>query len=196
LLAQVEGKPEESLVSTLVLRSMKQALYSADHKAHFGLGSLAYSHFTSPIRRYPDLAIHRIVRSALVEGKTVPAHLDEQLDAVARQASMRERQAMEAERESVELKKMEYMERHLGDEFSGTVSGVTSYGLFVMLDDVLAEGLVHVSQLEDDYYHFEEDQYALVGEVKKRRFRLGDRVKVQVMKVDREAGELDLVLSG
>jgi ribonuclease R len=192
LLAQVEGRPIEGIVSTLVLRSMKQARYSAEREDHFGLGSRAYTHFTSPIRRYPDLAIHRIVRSALIEGRRANETLSEHLEDVARQASQRERQATEAERDSVELKRLEYMERHLGDEFEGTVSGVTSFGLFVLLDGVLAEGLVHVSQLEDDYYHFLEDEYALVGESRKRRFRLGDRVRVQVISVDREARKLDL----
>jgi ribonuclease R len=119
LLAQVEGRPIEGIVSTLVLRSMKQARYSAEREDHFGLGSRAYTHFTSPIRRYPDLAIHRIVRSALIEGRRANETLSEHLDDVARQASQRERQATEAERDSVELKRLEYMERHLGDEFAG-----------------------------------------------------------------------------
>lgn len=196
LLAQVEARPIEGIVSTLVLRSMKQARYSAEREDHFGLGSRAYSHFTSPIRRYPDLAIHRIVRSAMIEGRRADESLTDHLADVARQASQRERQATEAERDSVELKKLEYMERHLGDEFEGTVSGVTSFGLFVLLDDVLVEGLVHVSQLEDDYYHFLEDEYSLVGESRKRRFRLGDRVRVQVISVDREARKLDLGVAG
>jgi ribonuclease R len=194
LLASVEGRPEEPVVSTLVLRSMKQARYSAERAGHFGLGSRAYTHFTSPIRRYPDLVAHRIVRLALLEGRPVPEKLAGELEAVARRASARERQAMEAERESVDLKKMEYLKRHLGDVFHGTISGVTSYGMFVLLDDVLAEGLVHVSQLADDYYHFREEDYSLVGEVQRRRFRLGDRVEVQVIKVDREARQLDLAL--
>jgi ribonuclease R len=194
LLAAVEGRPEEPVVSTLVLRSMKQARYSAERMGHFGLGSRAYSHFTSPIRRYPDLVAHRILRRTLLEGRAVAEEMASQLEAVARHASARERQAMEAERESVELKKMEYLERHLGDVFDGTISGVTSYGMFVLLDDVLAEGLVHVSQLADDYYHFLDDEYALVGEVQRRRFRLGDRVKVQVIRVDRAARQLDLGL--
>ena len=194
LLAAVEGRPEESVVSTLTLRSMKQARYSAECKEHFGLGSRAYTHFTSPIRRYPDLAIHRIVRRALVEKKPVPESVGEQMKDVALRSSMREREAMEAERDSVELKKIEYMERHLGDHFEGTISGVTSYGFFVLLDDVLAEGLIHVSQLNDDYYHFVEAEHSLVGEVRKRRFRLGDRIEVQVVAVDREARELDLGL--
>jgi len=194
LLNAVEGRPEESVVSTLTLRSMKQARYSAEWKEHFGLGSRAYTHFTSPIRRYPDLAIHRVVRRAFIEGKSVPESVGEQMEAIALRSSAREREAMEAERDSVELKKIEYMERHLGDHFEGTIAGVTSYGMFVLLDDVLAEGLIHVSQLNDDYYHFVEAEHSLVGEVRKRRFRLGDRLRVQVVSVDREARELDLAL--
>lgn len=196
LLASVEGQPEEAIVSTLVLRSMKQARYSAVRDSHFGLGTRAYTHFTSPIRRYPDLVVHRIVRAAFLEQHPIPEDLSERLDTVAARASMREREAMEAERESVELKKLEFLERQLGDVFGGTVSGVTSYGLFVLLDEVLAEGLVHVSRLEDDYYHYLEDEHALVGEHSRRRLRLGDRVKVQVVSVDREARELDLMVVG
>jgi ribonuclease R len=114
---------------------------------------------------------------------------------VALHSSNRERQAVEAERDSVELKKIEFMERHLGDEFQGTVSGVTNFGLFVLLDNVLAEGLIHVSRLEDDYYRYVEEEYALIGELTGRRFRLGDRVEVQVVAVDREARKLDLGLA-
>lgn len=196
LLRSVEGRPEEVVVSTLVLRSMKQAKYSVERKGHFGLGAPIYTHFTSPIRRYPDLAIHRIVRAALFEKQRVPESAIDHLDNVARRASTRERQAMEAERDSVQLKKIEFMERHLGDVFSGTISGVISYGLFVLLDDVLVEGLIRVSQMEDDYYHFVDEEYALVGETKRRRFRLGDRVEVQVLAVRREVRELDLSLAG
>lgn len=192
LLAAVEGRPEETVVSTLTLRSMKQARYSAEWQEHFGLGSRAYTHFTSPIRRYPDLVVHRIVRAALLERSTVPEALHEQLKMIALRSSTREREAMEAERDSVELKKIEYMERHLGDVFDGTISGITSFGAFVLLDDVLAEGLIHVSQLDDDYYNHVESEYALVGEMQKRRFRLGDRIRVQVVSVDREARKLDL----
>jgi ribonuclease R len=195
LLHQVEGKPVESIVSTLVLRSMKQARYSAERKEHYGLGSRAYTHFTSPIRRYPDLVVHRLVRSAMIEGHRISESMLDHLDAVARQSSLRERQATEAERDSVELKKIEYMEQHLGDDFEGTVAGVSSFGLFVLLDDVLVEGLIHISQLEDDYYHYIEKEYSLVGESRRRRFRLGDRLKVKVLALDREARELDLGLA-
>lgn len=195
LLARISGRPEEAVISTLVLRSMKQARYSSEREDHFGLASHAYTHFTSPIRRYPDLMVHRILRRTMLEGGEVPQEWNESLAGVAAHSSVRERQAMEAERESVDLKKMEYMERHLGDMFEGTVSGATPYGLFILLDDVLVEGLVHVSQLVDDYYHFVEAEYALIGEVRRRRYRLGDRVRVQVLSVDRESQKLDLGLA-
>jgi ribonuclease R len=195
LLAKVSGRPEEGVISTLVLRSMKQARYSSERADHFGLASHAYTHFTSPIRRYPDLVVHRILRRAVLERERVPRAWEESLAGVAAHSSARERRAMEAERESVDLKKLEYMERHLGDVFEGTVSGATSFGLFVLLDDVLVEGLVHVSQLADDYYHFVESEYALVGEVRRRRYRLGDRIRVQVVLVDKESQKLDLGLA-
>lgn len=195
LLAEISGRPEEGVISTLVLRSMKQARYSSEREDHFGLASHAYTHFTSPIRRYPDLMVHRILRRALLEGGGVPQESEESLAGVAAHSSVRERQAMEAERESVDLKKMEYMERHLGDVFEATVSGAAPYGLFVLLDDVFVEGLLHVSQLVDDYYHFVEAEYALVGEVRRRRYRLGDRINVQVLSVDRESLKLDLGLA-
>jgi ribonuclease R len=192
LLDNVDGRPEQPLVSSLLLRSMKQARYSAERAEHFGLASHAYTHFTSPIRRYPDLAVHRILRATVLEGRTMPGSTLEGLQLIAQHSSTCERQAMEAERDSVELKKMQYMERHVGDVFEGTVSGVTSYGLFVLIDGVLAEGLVHVSRLDDDYYHHVEAEHALVGEGGRRRFRLGDRLKVRVVAVNREARELDL----
>ncbi len=196
LLERVDGRPEEAVVSTLVLRSMKQARYSAKLEGHFGLGLRAYSHFTSPIRRYPDLVAHRVLGSAVLGRGTLDPTLADRLGFVAERSSQREREAMEAERDSVELKKMEFMERHVGDEFEGTVSGVKSFGFFVMVDDVLVEGLVHVSELEDDYYRFVEEEYSLVGEGRRRRFRLGDRVRVQVVRVDRGARKLDLRFAG
>ena len=192
LLQTVEGRPEEAVVSTLVLRSLKQARYQRENKGHFGLGSKAYAHFTSPIRRYPDLIVHRIIRAKLLGGRPLSGAQPEKMEKIADHASFQERRAMDAERDSVELKKMEYMERHVGDTFAGTIGGVTSYGLFVLLDDVLVEGLIHVSSLEDDYYHYEEEAYALVGESGRRRYRLGDRLEVRVLGVDRAARELDL----
>jgi ribonuclease R len=195
ILAQARGKPEEGLVSTVVLRTMNRAQYSVSNLGHFGLAADWYAHFTSPIRRYPDLVTHRAVIRALVEKKPIPeAWSGSALEMAADQSSLREQSAQEAERDSVDLKKVEFMERHLGDEFDGTVSGVTSFGLFVLLDEFFVDGLIHVSSLEDDYYHFREREYSLVGERRHRRFRLGDRVRVKVVRVDREERKVDFLL--
>lgn len=195
LLAEVRGEPVEALVSTVLLRSMKQARYSAENAGHFGLAAQRYTHFTSPIRRYPDLIVHRLAARALIDREPIPEEMrQDTLPMMARLTSERERIAVDAERDSVDLKKVEFMERHLGDTFSGTISGVTSFGLFVLLDDFFVEGLVHVSSLEDDYYLFLDEQYALVGEHTRRRFQLGDRVRVQVANVGREERQIDFVL--
>lgn len=195
LLSRVQGRPEENLVSTVVLRSMKQARYSAENVGHFGLAARHYTHFTSPIRRYSDLVVHRLVGQFFIDGEALPEELGEEtLPTIARQTSERERVAVEAERDSIDLKKVEFMERHLGDWFDGTVSGVTSFGLFVLLDRFFVEGLVHVSTLENDYYIYLEEQYALVGEHTRRRFQLGDRVRVQVVGVDREDRKIDFAI--
>ncbi len=194
VLDRVEGKPEENLVSTVILRSMQRARYSPENLGHFGLAAEFYCHFTSPIRRYPDLVTHRVVVRALVEGRAVPESWADDLEEVADRSSFREQAAAQAERDSVELKKIEFMERHLGEEFEGTVSGVTSFGCFVLLDDYFVEGLVHVNSLEDDYYEFREQEYALVGSRRGRRFRLGDRVRIQVARVDKQERHVDFVL--
>ena len=194
LIEQAQGRPEEGLVSTVVLRSMKQARYSAENVGHFGLASQHYAHFTSPIRRYPDLVVHRLLARAFIEGERLDADLNEQLIGTARRSSERERVATSAERESIALKKVEFMERHLGEEFEGTISSVTSFGFFVLLDAFFVEGLVHVNTLEDDYYVFLDEQYALQGENSGRRFRTGDRVKVRVSAIDRQRNQIDLAL--
>jgi ribonuclease R len=194
ILDAVQGRPEENLVSTVILRSMNRAVYSGDNLGHFGLASEAYLHFTSPIRRYPDLVVHRLVRHALLEKEPVPDAWEEGLDDVCLQSSQQERLAQLAERDSIEMKKIEYMRRHLGDSFEGTISSVTSFGFFVLLDRVFVEGLVHVSSLEDDYYGFLPEAHVLVGRNNKRRFRLGDRVEVQVVRADKEARQIDFLL--
>ncbi len=194
LLSAMEGTPQEPLISIATLRSMMQARYSVENVGHFGLASDAYAHFTSPIRRYPDLVVHRQLSRWLRASERARRTEVEQLVSVATHCSVRERRAVEAERDSVDLKKIEFMERHLGDEFDGTVSGVTAFGFFVLLDEYHVEGLVHVSTLEDDYYVFLEEQHALVGRRRRRRFQLGGRVRVQVARVDREVRKIDFEL--
>jgi ribonuclease R len=162
---------------------------------HFGLGASTYTHFTSPIRRYPDLLVHRVVVRALVEEEEIPEEWrGENLARACERSSMREMLAQDAERDSVALKKAEFMERHLGEVFHGTVSGVTAFGFFVLLDEYFVEGLVHVNSLDDDFYNLREEEYALVGERKGRRFRLGDRATVQVSRVNRLERKIDFVL--
>ena len=195
VLERVRGRPEENLVNTVVLRSMQRARYDAGNLGHFGLALENYCHFTSPIRRYPDLVTHRVVVRALVEGQPVPESWGgEELDVIAELSSAREQAAAAAERDSVELKKIEFMERHLGDRFTGTIAGVVAFGFFVLLDDYFVEGLVHVNALRDDYYEFREEEYSLVGDRRGRRFRLGDRVRVQVARVDKEERKIDFQL--
>jgi len=195
LLERVSGRPEEALVSTVLLRSMQRARYSASNLGHFGLAAEHYCHFTSPIRRYPDLVTHRAIVRGLVERRPIPATWSEELEGVADLSSEREQLATAAERDSIELKKIEFMERHLGDEFEGAVARVTAFGFFVLLDDFFVEGLVHVSSLADDYYEFRDEEYALVGSRRGRRFRLGDRVRVEVARVDKAERRIDFALA-
>jgi ribonuclease R len=196
ILDEVEGKPESNLISTVVLRSMARARYQRENVGHFGLGAPRYTHFTSPIRRYPDLLVHRVVVRALIEGQRIPEEWGgEHLVQAADHASLRERLAADAERDSVALKKAEFMERHLGEEFTGTVSGVTAFGVFVLLDEYFVEGLLHVNSLLDDFYVLQEQDYALVGERSGRRFRLGDTLTVQVSRVNRLERTIDFALA-
>lgn len=196
LLDTVRGRPEEHLVSTVVLRSLQRARYDAANLGHFGLASTAYLHFTSPIRRYPDLVVHREIARTLVHGHAARERDADELQAVADQASAREQAAAEAERDSIALKKVEFMERHLGEEFEGRISGVMAFGFFVTLDAYFVDGLVHVNSLRDDFYRFQEGAYALVGDRGRRRYRLGDRVRVQVVRVDKELRHVDFLLVG
>ncbi len=195
ILDGVRGGPAERLVSTTILRSMSRAHYSTHNGGHFGLATRAYAHFTSPIRRYPDLQVHRVIVRALVEKKPVPESWGgPALQTVADQASQRERLADEAQRDSVALKKIEFMERHLGDELEGTIAGVTAFGFFVVLQRYDVEGLVHVNSLRDDYYVFRQDLQALVGERSRRTFQLGDPVRIRVSRVDKEERQVDFIL--
>jgi ribonuclease R len=193
LLDQAKDKAEGPMFSMLVLRSLKQARYAETDAGHFGLAATAYTHFTSPIRRYPDLVVHRIVREQLLTERRGRGPDPERLRAIARHSSDRERVAQAAERDSIDLKKVRFMEQHVGSTFDGTISDVRPFGFFVLLDDHYVEGLVHVSTLDDDYYGFLEERFLLKGERTGRRFTLGQRLRVQVASVDLEKRRVDFV---
>ena len=194
LLQAVQGRREAALVSKVVLRSLAKARYDANNLGHFGLASSAYLHFTSPIRRYPDLVVHREVVRSLIRKQPARSWESGELASIADAASAREQAAAEAERSSVALKKVEFMERHLGDEFDGEISGVAAFGFFVTLERYFVDGLVHVNSLRDDFYRLRQETYALVGDRGRRVYRLGDRVRVQVARVDKEARHVDFLL--
>jgi ribonuclease R len=193
LLDVPRGEEAHILVSTLVLRTLAKARYDIENLGHFGLASGGYTHFTSPIRRYPDLVVHRVLAGEFLGGRRLTEEENEALEAVAEQSSTREKGAEEAERATVALKKVEFMERHLGDVFTGRISGVAPFGVFVTLERYFVEGLVHVRTLEDDFYEFNRGRYALVGVRSGRSWRLGERVEVQVVKVDKEARHIDFL---
>lgn len=194
ILTQLSGQNEEFAVQQVMLRSLRKALYSPKNAGHFGLASEYYSHFTSPIRRYPDLQIHRIIKEQL-RGKLSERRIEELADIVttsSNHSSKQELLAQEAERESVLLKKAEYMSKYIGEEFEGTVSGITEYGVYVQLPNTV-EGLIHVSNLKDDYYSYDELTFSLVGERTARRFSLGDKVTVKLQHVNVPKREIDFV---
>jgi ribonuclease R len=195
LLERVEDLPVEALINKVLLRHLRQAQYRVDNHGHFGLASRAYCHFTSPIRRYPDLVVHRLLRRYR---DNIPAgaeydRLEGWLRDTAEHASLRERAAMEAERESIRIKQVAYMEQHVGDVFPGYISGVTGFGFFVELEELLVDGLVQLSDLDDDYYVFDQKGYQLIGERTRKRYRLGDRIMIQVLAADRTTRELDFM---
>lgn len=186
LLGKVEGTPEEDLISRLALRSMKRARYTTENTGHFGLAAKYYTHFTSPIRRYPDLQIHRIIkenlRGRLNENRI--SHYEEILPEVARKCSERERSAEEAEREVTKMKKAEYMRARIGEEYDGVISGVTKWGIYVELPNTV-EGLVHVADMKDDHYEFSEQEYELYGRHTGKTYKLGQRIRVRVADADK-----------
>ncbi|OGP54749.1 MAG: ribonuclease R [Deltaproteobacteria bacterium RBG_13_52_11b] len=193
ILASVKGKSEEKVVNNILLRSMKWAKYASRNQGHFGLASEAYTHFTSPIRRYPDLIVHRLLKRALAkkEGRVSEEELTKRADHLSR----RERVAMEAEREIVARYRIRFMKERIGDVFEGVISGVTAFGFFVELTDIFVEGLVRVTSLHDDYYQYHEKRYCLVGERTHKTFRIGDKVSVRLERVDVERRHLDFGLA-
>lgn len=195
LLSKIAGTPEEPMISRLALRSMKQAKYSVECTGHFGLACRYYCHFTSPIRRYPDLQIHRIIKEQLRGrlGEERAAHYRELLPEVAKHSSETERRADEAERETDKLKKAEYMENHVGECFDGVISGVTGWGIYVELPNTV-EGMVHVSKLPGDYFYYSESTCEMVGEATGRSYKLGMPVRVCVDACDRFNRTIDFSL--
>jgi ribonuclease R len=213
LLAQADGRPEERMINYALLRCMKQARYAAENVGHFGLASSCYCHFTSPIRRYPDLVVHRILKAVLAtgfgsaqptdrslsgaEGRRATRQLTiatERLGEVSEHTSKRERVAMEAERDVVEMKKLQYMQQHVGEDFDGYIAGVTAFGFFVELEELFVEGLVHVSTLTDDMYNFAEKQHSLIGRRTARVFRIGDKARIKVASVSPATRRIEFLL--
>lgn len=196
LLQKIDGTPEEALISRLTLRSMKQAKYATMSTGHFGLATSYYCHFTSPIRRYPDLQIHRIIKDNL-RGRMNPKrmeHYDKILPEVAKHSSEMERRADEAERETDKLKKVEFMESRIGEAYEGVISGVTEWGFYVELPNTI-EGLVHVTTLNDDYYHYSESTYELIGEATGKRYKLGQKIMVEVVGTDKIMRTIDFKIA-
>ena len=192
LLAKVEDTPEEAMISRLALRSMKQAKYTVENDGHFGLAANYYTHFTSPIRRYPDLQIHRIIKDNLRGRMNADKmeHYRSILPEVAKRSSEMERRADEAERETVKLKKVEYMQAHIGEEFEGVISGITKWGMYVELPNTI-EGLVHVTNMTDDHYEYNEERYEMMGMHTRKVYKLGEGLRVRVLDADRLMRTID-----
>src|SRR6266446_1236743 len=197
LIERIEGKPEEKPIAFLMLRTMQKARYAPENLGHFGLAAPSYTHFTSPIRRYPDLVVHRALRAARHKQLTEEQREEwtDELPEVARHTSEMERRADDAERELLQWKKVKFMADKVGDEFDGYVTGVAAFGLFIELIEHFVEGLVHVSTMADDYYRFVEGAHLLRGENTHTVYRLGDKVSVQVIRVDMERRQIDLGLT-
>ncbi len=192
LIVKIKGRPDESLLNTVLLRSLRQAVYSPENVGHFGLSYEAYTHFTSPIRRYPDLLTHRAIKAILHNDVYDPK---ESWDALGQQCSMTERRADDATRDVVAWLKCYYMKDRLGETFAGTISSVTSFGIFVALDDVYVEGLVHISDLGQDYFKYDKDRHQIVGERTRKKYQLADRVNIKVVRVDIETSKIDFTLA-
>lgn len=202
LVRRLVGHPAQALLSTALLRSMKQAIYSATHGIHFGLASPGYTHFTSPIRRYPDLVVHRLIRQVIrIEAgreQDLKAkereRLEERLAEICEHCSYRERLASDAERESVKLKQVRAMVPHVGDEFDAKIVGMIESGFFVEIADPFVEGLVSRDSMTDDFYQFNEDRMLFIGRRKKRQFKIGEMVKVRCLRADTDRRQIDFGL--
>ena len=195
LIDGIKDRPDKHLIETVLLRSMPLAVYSEENLGHFGLAFEAYTHFTSPIRRYPDLLVHRTIRD-LITKKKRRLYSREDMHELGTHCSLTERRAEEATREVVQRLKCEYIKDSVGETFNGTISGVTGFGLFVELDEIYVEGLVHVTGLPGDYYHFDPVHHRLTGERSGRVYRLAGKVRVRVVRVDVDDKKIDFELVG
>jgi len=195
LLEQIHDRPDAHLIQTVLLRSLQQAVYTPDNNGHFGLAHEAYAHFTSPIRRYPDLLVHRAIRHVVRGGQADSYHYtDNAMRSLGEHCSQTERRADEATRDAVDWLKCEFMMDKVGEVFEGTITSVTGFGIFVELDNIYVEGLIHVTSLDHDYYHFDASHHRLVGERSGQVFRLGDHIVVSVSKVNFEDKKIDFDL--
>jgi len=194
ILESIKGTPEETIIEEVALRSMMKAIYSEKNIGHFGLSFKDYTHFTSPIRRYTDLIVHRLLKVYAGDEIKDPKKLNKQLADIARQTTKMEKLAVEAERESIKLKQCEYINKHIGDAFHGIISGVTAYGIYVEIEENYIEGFVQMTNMSDDYYIYDEATYSMTGKHSGRRVRLGDKVEIQVLSVNLEKREIDLTL--
>ncbi len=195
VLKMAHDRPDRQMVETMILRSLKLAMYSAENNGHFGLALESYCHFTSPIRRYPDLVVHRALKNKKARRRSTPVTPCDLAEAAER-CSFTERRAEEASRDVIAWLKCEFMRDKIGEEFTGYVSGVTNFGIFVTLADIFVEGLVHVTALPEDYYHFDEIKHELKGEKSRTKFRIGDKVSAKVLSVSLAERKIDFELSG
>ena len=197
MLDDIHGTKEEYLINDITIRSMAKAIYSEDNIGHYGLGFPQYAHFTSPIRRYPDLIVHRILHEVLNGiSQDRLAHYRTIVPQVSKKSTEMELNAVQAEREAVKILQIQYLEQHVGKEFSGIISGVSEYGVYIEITDNLIEGMVRLKDLNDDYYIFDEKNFQLVGRHRKKKYRIGDKVKIRVHKLDKEKKWIDFVIVG
>jgi ribonuclease R len=197
LLTEIKGKPEEFIINNLLIRSMAKAIYTTKNIGHYGLGFKDYTHFTSPIRRYPDLVVHRLLHEYIKGGNNIhkfTEHYKIILPEICKQSSIMEQNAEQAERESIKLMQGEYISKHIGDVFEGIVSGIMQFGMFVEIMDILVEGMIRFRDIEDDYYEYDEKRHIAVGKRRHKVFQAGQKVKIKVIRVNKENKKIDFAM--